>query len=107
MAILVLWLGQERARRSARSRSGLELARSRSIAAWVRFQIGTAAAKSDRPVGVNAIRRLRLSVSSTATVTRLRRLSGLRLAVSVVRSMASKAATLPMLGGFGRLSDIS
>ena len=43
----------------------------------------------------------------SAIFTRRRRSSGLRLAVSVVRSMASRAATLPMLGGSGRLSDIS
>jgi hypothetical protein len=50
---------------------------------------------------------LRLSFSSTDTVTRPRRSSGFKLAVSVVRSMASNAATLPMPGGLGRLSDIS
>ena len=50
-------------------------------------------------------RRLRLSSLSTATFTKCRRSSGLRLAVSVVRSMASNVATLPMLGGSGRLSD--
>jgi len=31
----------------------------------------------------------------------------LRLAVSVVRSMASRVATEPSVGGVGRLSDIS
>ena len=40
------------------------------------------------------------------TFTRPRRSSGLTLAVTVVRSMASRAETSLMLGGCGRLSDI-
>ena len=51
--------------------------------------------------------RLRLSAGSTDTFTRPRRSSGFRLAVSVVRSMASKAETLAMVAGSGRLSEIS
>ena len=100
-------LAQESARRSARRRSGVGPASRRSISAWVRRHTGTAACNRARPAGVKVRRRIRLSASSTATVTRPRRSSGFRLAVKVVRSIASKADTSPMLAGCGRLSDIS
>ena len=50
--------------------------------------------------------RLRLSTRSAVTSTKPRRSKGFRAAVSVVRSIASSAATEPMLGGSGRFSDI-
>ena len=42
-----------------------------------------------------------------APATSPRRSSGFKFAVRVVRSIASSAATLPMVGGSGRFSDIS
>ncbi len=51
--------------------------------------------------------RFRLSFLSATILTSLRRSSGLRLAVSVVRSIASTFATAPMLGSVGRFSDVS
>ena len=62
---------------------------------------------SARPASVKARRRLRRSSLSTETFRSRRRSRGLRLAVSVVRSMARRDATLPSVGGSGRLSDIS
>ena len=98
---------QESARRSARRRSGLDPVRRHAISAWVRRHTGTAASTSARPAGVKVRRRVRLSALSAVTVTKPRRLSGFRLAVKVVRSIASKADTLPMLAASGRFSDIS
>ena len=98
---------QDRARRSARSSSQSDRSRSSSIAAWVRFHTGTAATRRTRPGGVNVTRRVRLSASSIVTLTSPRRSRGFKLAVNVVRSIASRADTLPMVGGSSRLSDIS
>ena len=78
-----------------------------SIAACVRSQIGTAASKTARPTSVNFRRRIRRSVSSAITVRRPRLSSGFKLAVKVVRSIASSVATDPIEGGSGRLSEIS
>ncbi len=62
-----------------------------------RHRLGWAA----RP-GVSRSGRARLSVGSGAVSTKPRRSSGLRLAVKIVLSIASGAATLPRFGGFGR-----
>src|SRR5262245_54382768 len=102
------WLARyDSARNAARRSSGWNSATNRSIEAWVSSQSGNALARSDRPLAVIVRRRLRLSSLSTETFTSLRRSRGLRTAVNVVRSIASKAATLPMVGGSGRFSDIS
>jgi hypothetical protein len=97
---------QASARRSARSLSRLDRGKRSSMAACVSRHIGTAATRSASPAGVNFSRRVRLSASSILTFTRPRRSSGFKFAVNVVRSIASKADTLPMLGASSRLSDI-
>jgi len=51
--------------------------------------------------------RLRRSEGSSETLTSPRRSNGLRAAVSVVRSIASRDATGPMDGGSGRFSEIN
>lgn len=97
---------QESARRFFRRRSGSPWPRRASTATWVLFQTGTARASNLRPFGVNAIRRLRRSDGSVVILSRPRRRKGLRAAVSVVGSIASSAATAPMVGGAGRFRDI-
>src|SRR6185437_16623735 len=87
------------ARRSARSRSTRVTPTASSSPACAAFQIGKAALSVARPLPVMMRRRLRLSFRSTAILTRPRRSSGLRFAVSVVRSMASAAETSLMIGG--------
>ena len=59
------------------------------------------------PFGVGAIKRLRRSPGSAATVTNPRRSNGFNAAVNVVRSIASKDATAAIAGGSGRFNDIS
>jgi len=93
-------------RKSFRSASGLDRPSRFSVAAWVRFHTGSALISRARPACVNAKRRLRRSASSTDTDNSPRRSSGLRFALSVVRSIASTAETCPMLGASARLSDI-
>src|SRR5262245_56639794 len=94
-------------RNASRSSSALPRGINRSISAWVWVHNGNAFASRVRPAEVIARRRLRLSSISIETFTSLRRSRGLRTAVNVVRSMASRAATLPMVGGSGRFSDIN
>ena len=75
----------------------------------LRWRSGVGFSLTIRPVPATW-RRLAGATGSFApivTFTKPRRASGLRLAVSVVRSMASNDATLPMLAGSGRLSDIN
>ena len=74
--------------------------------ACVACQMGTARASNEWPAGVNATRRLRMSAGSGEETISPRRARGLSAAVSVVRSMARRAATEPMLGGVGRFKDI-
>ena len=97
---------QESARRFFRRRSGSPWPRRASTATWVLFQTGTARASNLRPFGVKAIRRLRRSDGSVVILSSPRRRKGLRAAVSVVGSIASSAATAPMVGGAGRFRDI-
>ena len=97
---------QESVRRFFRRRSGSPGARRASTAAWVRFQTGTARASNVLPCGVNSSRRARWSSWGVVILIRLRRRSGLRAAVRVVRSIASNDATAPMVGASGRFKDI-
>jgi len=78
-----------------------------SISTCVLCQVGRARASRRLPLSVRTRTRLRRSAGSFRTLTRPRRCSGFRAAVSVVRSMASREATGPIGGGSGRLRDIS
>jgi len=97
----------DRTRKSLRRRSGAPSSKRPSISWWVRCQIGTPLANNVIPFGVRAIKRLRRSPESVATVTNPRRCNGFKAAVNVVRSIANKDATAVMAGGSGRFSDIS
>ena len=76
-----------------------------SIAAWVLVHTGTARASNFLPCGVNCSRRARWSSWSVVILIRLRRRSGFKAAVKVVRSIASNVATDPMVGASGRFKD--
>jgi hypothetical protein len=89
-----------------RRRSGSPGPRRASSAAWVLVHTGTARANNCLPCGVNSSRRARWSPWSVVILIRPRRRSGFRAAVKVVRSIASKDATAPIVGASGRLSDI-
>ena len=75
-------------------RIGTRTGQRRSVSACVRVHTGAAAASSARPAAVNTNWRPRLSALSTLILTKPRRCSGLRLAVRVVRSMASSGHVL-------------
>lgn len=98
--------GQESVRKFFRRRSGSPKGSRASTAAWVLVHTGTARASNFLPLGVNASKRARWSWWSGVILIRLRRRSGFRAAVKVVRSMASNDATALMVGGSGRFKDI-
>jgi hypothetical protein len=88
-----------------RRRSGSPGPRRASTEAWVVFHTGTARASNFLPCGVNCSRRARWSSWSVVTLIRLWRCSGFSAAVKVVRSIASKEATAPIVGASGRFKD--
>jgi hypothetical protein len=96
---------QESVRRFFRRRSGSPGPRRASTAAWVLVHTGTARASNFLPCGVNCSTRARWSSWSVVILIRLRRRSGFRAAVKVVRSIASNEATAPIVGGSGRFKD--
>ena len=97
---------QDSVRKFFRRRSASLGPRLASTAAWVFVHTGTARASNFLPCGVNSSRRARLSSWSGLILIRLRRCSGLRAAVNVVRSIASNDATDPIVGASGRFNDI-
>jgi hypothetical protein len=98
--------GRARANRRAGDRSR-HPPRALSMRRCVASQIGPAARSRARPASVRTRRRIRRSAGSSRAASRPRCSSGLRLAVRVVRSIASNAATAPSVGGSGRLSAAS
>ena len=97
---------QESMRKFFRRRSGSPGPRRASTAAWEFAHTGTARASNFLPSGVNSSRRARWSSWSVAILISRRRRSGFRAAVKVVRSIASNAATAPIVGASGRFKDI-
>lgn len=97
---------QESERKFFRRRSGSPGRRRASTSAWVLVHTGTARASNFLPCGVNSSRRARWSSPSVVILIRLRRRSGFRAAVKVVRSIASNDATTPIAGASGRFKDI-
>jgi len=97
---------QESVRKAFRRRSGSPGPRRASTAAWVLVHTGTARVSNFLPSGVNSSRRARWSLLPLVILIRLRRRSGFRAAVKVVRSIASNDATAPIVGGPGRFKDI-
>jgi len=96
---------QDSLRRFFRRRLDSPGARRASTEAWVVVHTGTARASNFLPCGVNCSRRARWSSWSVVTLIRLRRHSGFRAAVKVVRSIANNEATAPIAGGSGRFKD--
>jgi hypothetical protein len=97
---------QESVRKFFRRRSGSPGPRRASTAAWVLVHTGTARASNCLPCGVNSSRRARWSSWFVVILIMLRRRNGFRAAVKVVRSIASKDATAPIVGASGRFKDI-
>ena len=97
---------QESVRKFLRRRSGSPAPRRASTAAWVLVHTGTARTSNCFPRGVNSSRRARWSSWPFVILIRRRRRSGFRAAVNVVRSIASKDATAPIVGASGRFKDI-
>lgn len=94
-------------RKLSRSRSASPSANCDSTLRCVSSHTGTADPSRSFPVTVRLNSRLRRSSRLGAILTSPRRWSGLSAAVSVVRSIASKAATEAIVGGSGRFSDIN
>jgi hypothetical protein len=93
-------------RKVLRSRSDSPGARRASTAACSLRHTGTALASNFFPRGVNSSRRARWSCWFGVILSSPRRLSGFSAAVKVVRSIASKDATAPIVGASGRFKDI-
>ena len=98
---------QESTRRVFLRRSGSPRPKRASTAAWVLLHARSARASSFFPLGVSPSRRARWSPWSVVILIKLRRCSGFRAAVNVVRSIASNEATDPMVGALGRFKDIN
>ena len=97
----------DKARNPLRNSSGSPPGISRSTSICVLSHTGKARASRLSPDAVSFKIRLRRSEGSLSILTSLRRSNGFNAAVSVVRSMASRAATGPTGGGSGRFSAIS
>jgi len=97
---------QESMRKFFRRRSGSPGPRRACTLAWVLIHTGTARASNFLPCGVNSSRRARWSSWAVVILIRRRRCNGFRMAVKVVRSIASNDATAPIVGASGRFKDI-
>lgn len=93
--------------RFVRNRSASPSGISFSISSCKLCHTGTARASNPLPFAVSNSIRLRRSAGSGEILTSPRCSSGFKAAVSVVRSIANKAATGRIDGGSGRFSDIN
>ena len=98
---------QDSVRKFFRRRSGSPGSSRPSTAAWVLVHTGTARANNFLPCGVNSSKRERWSSRFVVILISLRRRSGFRAAVKVVRSIARSEATEPIVGASGRFNDIN